>query len=221
MSDIAAKSVFLVALGDEAAKLHPRVLRYVTGPLEPGVVGVGRGVFEVAGSRLGRLNLLARPFVGPELLVTTRERDVPFTVRNTPVPGGGAGEHGAGKPGAVGELRAIRTFEFSGGSQSFVDVLRPGHDPGTLQNVLGCAGRVELELVCGVTDEGFLSLQSRRAWLRLAGLRIPLPGVLSVRADVVDGYEEVTGRQTIRATVTNPIMGTVLEYRGSFLYDFE
>lgn len=211
MSDTAARSVFLAALGSEAARLHPNVLRYVTGPAEPGVIGVGEGVFDIAGSRLGRLNLLARPVVGPDLLVTTHERDVPFTVRNTPVPD----ERG------VGELRAIRTFEFRGGPQSFVDILRPGAAPGTLQNILGRARRVELELECGVTPEGFLSLRSRRAWLRLLGMHIPLPGILSVRADVVDGYDEATGRQTIHATVKNPIMGTVLEYRGSFLYRFE
>lgn len=204
-------SVFLAALGDDAAKLHPCVLRYVTGPAEPGVVGVGEGVFEVAGSRLKRLNLLARPVVGSQLLVTAHERDVPFTVRNTPVR----------DKTTAGELHAIRTFGFRGGDQSFVDVLRPGALPGTLQNVLGRARRVELELLAGVTPEGFLSLRSRRAWLRVVGLRIPLPGVLSVRADVVDGYDDATGRQTIHATVKNPIMGTVLEYRGSFLYRFE
>lgn len=210
MSD-APQSVFLQALGVESERLHPNVLRYVTGPVDAGVVGVGRGVFDVAGSRLGRLNLLARPVVGSELLVTAHERTVPFVVRNTPVPGAGPS----------GELCAIRTFEFRGGPQSFVDVLRPGAEPGTLQNVLGKAGRVELELKCGVTDRGFLNLKSRRAWLRIAGLRIPLPGLLSVQADVIDGYDDATERHTIHATVTNPIMGTVLEYRGSFLYDFE
>lgn len=207
----APQSVFVQALGVESGRLHPNVLRYVTGPGDAGVIGVGRGVFDVAGSRLGRLNLLARPIVGSELLVTAHERNVPFIVRNTPVPGAGSS----------GALCAIRTFEFRRGPQSFVDVLRPGAAPGTLQNVLGKAGRVELELSCGVTDRGFLSLTSRRAWLRIAGLRIPLPGVLSVRAEVIDGYDEASERHTIHATVTHPILGTVLEYRGSFLYGFE
>lgn len=210
MSD-APQSVFVQALGVESERLHPSVLRYVAGPGDAVAAGVGRGVFDVAGSRLGRLNVLARPIVGPELLVTAHERNVPFIVRNTPVPG----------PGLRGALSAIRTFEFRGGPQSFVDVLRPGAEPGTLQNVLGRAGGVELELSCGVTDRGFLRLTSRRAWLRIAGIRVPLPGLLSVRAEVIDGYDEVSERHTIHAMVTNPIMGTVLEYRGSFLYDFE
>ena len=56
------------------------------------------------------------------------------------------------------------------------------------------------------------------AWLRLAGLRIPLPRVLSVRVEVTDGFDTATGRQTVAARAANPLLGTVLEYRGSFVW---
>lgn len=206
----APRSVFLIALGDTAEQLHPAVRRYVAGPEQPGEVGVGEGVFEVAGSRFGKWNLLLRPFVGKHLLVSSRETDVPFTVVNRPE-----------APPKSPALYATRTFRFRDGEQAFTDVLVPATEPHTLRNRLGDSKRVELELRCWVSGDGHLRLSSRRAWLRLGRLAVRLPRLLGVQVDVQDGFDEGTGRQTIVATVRNPIMGTVLEYRGSFVYHYE
>lgn len=199
-------SVFLGALGAEASRLHPEVRRYAAGSgLVGGAVEV-LGEFEVAGSRLRWLNLLARPFVGPHLFVTAFERQVPFRVVNTV-----AWEAGAG----LG-LQAERIFHFGAGDQRFVDVLLPGETPGTLRNRLGSARRVELELRCSVTAAGHLRLVSERAWLRFGRVRLRLPALLSVKADVVDGYDDAAQRNIVEARVRSPLLGTVLEYRGSF-----
>lgn len=208
-SPVPGGSVFLRALGDEAAKLHPEVLRYVSGS---GVVGQAvslDGVFDVAGSRLGMLNYLVRPVVGPGLLITAFERGVAFRVENRPgwEPRSGARELG---------LHAERVFKFRRGEQRFVDVLLAGDAPGTLRNLLGERRRVELELHCSATDSGRLRLESGRAWLRFGRLRLRLPHLFSVHAVVEDGYEEPTGRNTVDARVRSPLLGTILEYRGSF-----
>ena len=205
------RSVFLAALGADAERLRPEVLRYVAGPPAGARVGIGEGVFEVAGSRFSGLTRLARPVVGPQLLVTAHERDVPFRIENRPAP----------SPDGRVELRAERWFRFSSGEQRFVDVLRVGSAPGTLRNLLGAARRVELELRCDVTPRGHLRMRSERAWLRAGRLRLPLPRPLSVRAEVEDGYDETAGRHTIRASVRNPIVGLVMEYRGWFSYRYE
>lgn len=202
----ARPSVLLAALGDDARRLRPECLDYAAGPGE-GVV-IGEGVFARAGSRFGRLGLLARPFVGPRLLVTGCERDVPFRVVNRAVEA----------PDGTLELHAERTFRFARGEQTFVDLLRAGEDPGTLLNPLGDARRVELVLRVGVTPDGRLHLRSERARLRLGRWRIPLPGPLSVQVGVFDGYDERAGRQTVAARARNPLLGTVLEYRGSFTW---
>ena len=203
------RSVFLEAMGSQAELLHPKVREYAEGPGgvegERGVV-VGEGVFRVAGSRFGRLNLIARPFVGPELLMTRYGHDVPFFVRN---------EQSLTPDGAT-KLTATRVFCFEGGEQRFVDELFVGPDRGTLTNVLGGAGRVELRLRCSATDRGELVLWSERAWLRLAGLRLRLPSFASVSVHVLHGYDERGGLQTVAARVRNPLLGTVLEYEGSF-----
>ncbi|WP_197517408.1 DUF4166 domain-containing protein [Microbacterium karelineae] len=196
-------SIFLTALGDEAAVLRPEVARYAAGTGGGDVIG--EGIFEVAGSRLGRLGMLLRPIVGPRLLLTARGRDVPFRVVNRP---------------RAGEIHAERTLDFASGPQTFADVLRPGA-PGTLVNLLGDARRIELRLRCSATGEGHLRLVSDRCWLRLGRLRLRLPGPIGVRVDVEDGFDDATGRQTVRARAWNPILGTVIEYRGSFLWRVE
>ena len=201
-----ARSVFLAALGDDAARLRPECRRYAEGPGDGTVVG--EGVFEVAGSRFGRLGLIARPVAGPRLLMTAHGRDVPFRVEN---------RMRLARDGSQ-ELHAVRVFRFADGEQSFVDLLRTGDEPGTLVNVLGAARRVELLLRCDVTEEGHLRLRSERAALRLGRFRVRLPRLLSVRVEVVDGFDDATGRQTVRAEARNPLLGTVLEYRGSFLW---
>ncbi|PII95966.1 hypothetical protein BMH32_08475 [Leucobacter sp. OLJS4] len=203
-------SVFLRALGSETERLRPEVASYVAGPPAPGLVGIGTGIFEIAGSRYGRWNLLARLVVGPEVLITAQERDVPFEVVNRP----------ARAPGGGPELRAERFFLFSTGTQGFSDVLRATGEPGILRNLLGPKRRLELRLRCGVTESGHLSLRAERSWLRLWRFRIPLPAALTVSVDLEDGYDAVAERQTIRAKVSNPILGTVLEYRGSFTYRY-
>lgn len=198
--------MFLTALGAEAARLRLEVLHYAEGPGDE--TGIGEGVFEVAGSRWRWLGLAVRPFVGPSLLVTRYERDVPFRLENR------------GRTASSGdpELHAVRDFRFRYGGQRFIDVLRPGLVPGTIQNLLGRAGRVEIRLRCEVTAEGHLVLRSDRVWFRFGRLRIRLRGPLGIRAEVENGFDEATERHTVRSVARNPILGTVLEYRGSFSY---
>lgn len=148
------------------------------------------------------LDVLVRLTVGPGLLVTKFGRDVPSTVRNTPVRA--AGE--------VGALHAIRTLMFASGQQLFVDLLllgaAQGDDSHTLRNVVGRASRVEMELLCGVTDDRGSHLTSRRAWIRIARLRMPLPRLLTVQVNAFDGYDGATRRQTVSAAVRTRCLGS-------------
>ncbi|WP_162893297.1 DUF4166 domain-containing protein [Microbacterium halotolerans] len=198
------RSVLLAALGPAADALRPEVAQYAAGPGDG--VAVCDGVFAVAGSRWGRLGLLARPFVGSHLMITSYGADVPFHVENRL-------EQGVD---GVAELHATRTFRFAQRTETFVDVLRVGEQPGTLVNRLGAAQRVELTLRCEATPEGHLRLRSERAVLKLGRLRISLPGLFSVSVQVEDGFDDDTGCQTVRALARNPLLGTVLTYRGSF-----
>lgn len=204
-----SESVFLRALGSDADKLHPAVFRYAAVPGALGELGSGHGTFEVAGSRFGRWNLLAQLVVGPGCLVTEHAEKVPFAVESRPR---------RVADSAYLALETERVFHFDSGSQRFADTLRVGAVHGELMSQLGERGRLELSLRASVSAEGWLRLDSDRAWVRILGLRIRIPRIFSVVVETETGYEEATGKLTIASEARSPILGTVLEYRGTFAY---
>lgn len=193
--------VFLDALGGDAERLHPEILAQYRAPV---AAGHAEGVFAVAGSRFGRAAALARPIVGPGLLVPTTGRDVPFVLRTV----SGRAETGRAT------LDSTREFLFPGRTARIVDRLTVSVRPGLVRNLLGARGRVELIEECSVTPEGFLRMRTVRVALRLFGRRVALPGLLGVRVDLVDGWDAEHHRRTIDMRAVNPVLGTVLEYRG-------
>ncbi|WP_136044441.1 DUF4166 domain-containing protein [Microbacterium sp. K41] len=193
--------VLLDALGAEAERLHPELLASFR---RPSAVGHAEGVFTIAGSRFGRWSALARPVVGPRLLVTARGRAVPFTLMTV----------SGRSPSGRATLDSVRVFGFSRGAQEIADRLTVSVRPGLVRNLLGSRGRVELIEACSVTPEGFLRMSTVRVALRLCGRRVALRGPLGVHVDLVDGWDEEHRRRTIDMRAVNPVLGTVLEYRG-------
>lgn len=193
--------VFLDALGADAERLHPEILAQYRAPV---AAGHAEGVFAVAGSRFGRAAGLVRPIVGPGLLVPTSGRDVPFVLRTA------SGRTETGRA----TLDSIREFRFPGRTARIVDRLTVSVRPGLVRNLLGARGRVELIEECSVTAEGFLRMRTIRVALRLFGRRFALPGPLGVRVDLIDGWDAEHRRRTIDMRAVNPLLGTVLEYRG-------
>lgn len=198
--------VFLQALGADAAHLHPELRRQMGEHVQ---VLAAQGVFAVAGSRFRGLNALARLVVGAGAVVTRFERDVPFTIVTT----------ASTDPLGRAVLDSRRQFAFRRGAQPIVDRLTVSSRPGLVRNLLGVSGRIELIEECGVTDDGFLRMTTRRVALRLRGRRIALRGVLRVDVSVVDGWDADEQRRTIEMRATNPLVGTVLEYRGWYRLD--
>lgn len=198
---IARGEVFLKALGEDAQRLHPQILAQMQS-----VVPLDRveGVFDVAGSRFGRLSALALPVVGPQMMVTRFARDVPFALSMR------AGRDTLGRP----ILDTTREFRFPGATQRITDRLTVSAVPGLVRNLLGAQGRVELIEECSVTDQGALRMQTRRIALRLGGRRFALRGIVGISVDLEDGWDEAHARRTISMRARHPVLGTVLEYRG-------
>ena len=205
---IAHGEVFLAALGEDAHRLHPEILAALRAT---DTQRVAHGVFEVAGSRFRRLGALAWPVVGPDAVVTRFERDVPFVVRTR------SGTDAAGR--AI--LDTTREFRFRGGVQRIRDRLTVSVRPGLVRNLLGVAGRVELIEECIVSEHGSLRMRTRRAAIRVAGRRIALPRLFRVDVRVEDGWDAAACRRTITLRARNPILGTVLEYRGWYRFDVD
>lgn len=79
----------------------------------------------------------------------------------------------------------------------------------TLVDTIGRGGAIEVELLPSVEDGG-LKLASRGQWLRVLGVRIPLPRWVAGSAVVLE-REEPGGRITLRLTLRHPWLG---EYAG-------
>lgn len=198
---IAQGEVFLRALGDRVDALHPELRAQMRAE---GAEARAEGVFAVAGSRFGRLTALARPFVGRRMLVTRHGGDVPFTLTTRSA------------TDALGRatLDSERAFRFPSGTQFISDRLTVSVHAGLVRNLLGARGRVELIEECSVTDEGFLRMRTQRIALRIGGRRVALRGILGIHVDLVDGWDTENARRTIDMRAVNPLVGTVLEYRG-------
>ncbi|MEV8251954.1 DUF4166 domain-containing protein [Microbacterium sp. NPDC076768] len=201
MTSVARGAVFLAALGDDAVRLHPEIRAQMQVVADS---DTAEGVFEIAGSRFGRLAWCAAPVVGPGLLVTRRERNVPFSITTV------AAQTRSGRV----SLDTAREFRFRAVTQHITDRLTITARPGIVHNVMGARGRVQLLEHCSVTAEGALRMRTHAVSLKLGRVRIALRGILRVDVDLVDGWDEELRRRTINMRATNPLLGTVLEYRG-------
>lgn len=190
-------SVYRRVLGAELDELAPELRPYFDGGQR---VGVGSGVFDVAGSPLRILKPVLAFMAWQRILFPSYARNVPFNVVNTPTADGGLG--------------AVRTFHFVGRDRVLQDEMRvvDGH----LHDFLGRRGGFEVRLELTVTD-GRMRLRSDRQWLHLAGVRLRIPALATVTVDEswADGCQHVDVR------LHTPLLGDWFRYAGHFTYGYE
>lgn len=192
-------SVYERVLGARLDALDPGLRRYF-GAIPPGSVGVGTGVFVVAGSRLRWLRPVWAFLGWRRVLFAEHGRDVPFTVLNTPQPDG--------------SLTAERTVVFEGRRRVMVDRMRV--ENGALVDRIGRRGGLEATLDATVAA-GELRLASRRVALRLGAVRIPFTRLAAVTVRERAAARPAQG-QSVDVRLTTPILGEVFRYAGTFTY---
>lgn len=196
-----AGSVTQRVLGDRFAGLDPRLQRYFSLPPD-GMVGEGSGVYSVAGSRHRWLRPVWSWLAWRRVLFPEFGYDVPFRVVNTPL--------------ADGSLRGERSFAFPEVERIMVD--RMFVVGGCLHDRLGRRGGLEVRLALSV-DGGELRMRSERLWIRLAGVRIPLPpvAVVTLREQAIESGPHGTQRVDVR--IRSALLGELFRYTGEFAYD--
>lgn len=194
MQTVTAESVYQRVVRGEWDSLDPRLRAYF-GPVPSGSIGVGRGTYDVAGSRIHLLRPVFSLTARVGILFPEVGRDVPFTVRNALQPDG--------------SVIATRTFAFPHGTRIMRDTLLI-HEGRLVER----AGRLELTLDASIVDGG-MRLVSRRLHLRLGALRLPLPPVARVTVD-----ERGDGdAQRVDVRVSSPFVGEIFRYAGTFTYE--
>ncbi|OIH95120.1 DUF4166 domain-containing protein [Curtobacterium sp. MCBA15_001] len=156
----------LSAAPDVLARLHPRLRTYF-GPVPPGHVGRGEGVFSVVGTPRRWLWPVLACFARDAVMFPVWERDVSFTVENRPV----TVRRGRTGQEAHPAVRAHRTFHFRAGDRTMVDAITA--EPTGLVDHLGRHGRVSAQLRVAVDasgpDAGALRLVSTHVSFRALG----------------------------------------------------
>lgn len=207
-------SVYQLAMGADFALLQPELQEYFSlaagsGPTAAGgpAIGLGTGIFDVAGGPRPVLRPLLRLAGRDHALFPEYQRDVPFSIENR------AHLDAAGRPA----LTAVRTIDFDGGTRTMQDTT-VWQDAAGLTDVLGRSGTVRTDLACSVGADGRMRLVSRRTSLGAGRIRLGLPGLLEAAAFTEQWWDRPEGRFRIRTKVLQRQMGTVLEYQGSFSY---
>lgn len=202
---------------DVLARLHPRLRTYF-GPVPPGHVGRGEGVFDVVGTPRRWLWPVLAVFARDSVMFPVWERDVPFTVENRPTRvrcGSGVSLE------ARVAVRAHRTFRFRSGSRTMVDAITA--EPDGLVDHLGRHGRVSARLRAQVDadgpDAGALRLVSTRVTFRALGRDLRLPAALSPRVTLTERFDDEADLQRVSLVLAAPVLGTLYRYEGAFRYE--
>jgi hypothetical protein len=190
------QSVYERVLGSDFELLAPELRAYFSGGHG---VGVGSGVFEVAGCRLAIFRPVLAYLARQRILFPEFARDVPFDIVNTPT--------------ATGEVDALRTFHLPARDRPLEDTMRV--IDGQLHDFMGNKRGFEVRMALAITD-GFLTMRSDRQWVRILGARVRIPQL----ATVTVSESWLNGHQHVDVRLRTPVIGEWFRYAGSFTYSY-
>ncbi|WP_033341710.1 DUF4166 domain-containing protein [Catenuloplanes japonicus] len=193
-------SIFERALGDDFARLHPR-MRERFGEHRG---CVGNGVMD----RIWRGPAFVTPFLHlgtlRHVLFPETGAAVPFTIENYTY------DDSYGRP----TLTFVRTFEVAPGRRRRFDATMVWSERRqVLVDYLGTHQHIAVDLHLSVDETGGLHLRSGEQRFR-GGVRCPR--ILSGEARVHEWYDDEADRFRIEVTVTNRRFGPIFGYSGGF-----
>jgi hypothetical protein len=203
----AGGSIFRRALGADFDRLHPRLRERFDVSAATGAACVGTGLMH----RVWRGRSFVAPFLrlgaARHILFPETGTDIPFTVENYPYLDGSGRE----------AVTFVRTFEVAPGRRRRFDATMVwSATRGGIVDFLGTHHHLAVDLAVRVDRHGGLRLRSGEQRLAERGVRCRLPGALTGAADVHEWFDDGAGRFRIEVRVTNPRLGPVFGYSGSF-----
>ncbi len=200
-------SIFRRALGADFDRLHPQVGRRFDVSADRATACIGVGVMDEVWHGKGIVVPFLRFGARHNLLFPEKGTDIPFTM-----------EYYAYRDCFGREVvRFVRTFDVSRGRRRRFDgtIVYSERRAGVV-DYLGTHQRLAVDLRASVDDRGAMVLQSGVQRFRAGPLDCRLPAGLTGRGHVREWYDEETERLRIQVTVSNPLVGPVFGYRGSY-----
>ncbi|WP_406673744.1 DUF4166 domain-containing protein [Nonomuraea sp. N2-4H] len=198
-------SIFQRALGTRFDRLHPQLQRRFGVGLDSGEACIGTGVM----NRVWNAGLIVRPFLAlgsrRKILATDTGRDVPFRIENYPY----ADSYGRET------VTFVRTFPRS----RFDATMIYDEERGEIVDYLGTHQHLAVPLALSVDDRGGLIIRSGPQRL-LGPLVLPVPAAATGTAVVTEHYDDQAERFRVAVTVTNPLLGRIFGYWGSFTVSY-
>lgn len=193
------------ALGESIRGLAPAVRDHILQP--PGTVVTYRGRMRVTreGGWRGRLTgwLLHLGAIARFMFPDTGD-DVDFEIEHA------VHRHDDGSL----SMSWIRTYRFANTTRRFDAVMRFHPNLGPIVNWYGCWGCLQVEL-CPRVDGDAIVVVSRRKWVRLGPLRIPIPGLLKGRPHVRE-QQTANGDLHITVIIRNTLLRRIFGYEGIY-----
>jgi hypothetical protein len=195
-------SIFQRALGPDFARLHPELQRRFGVGLDSGEACIGEGVMH----RVWNAGLAVRPFLSlgslRNILVTDTGRDVPFRIENYPYTDSYGRE----------TVTFVRTFPLS----RFDATMIYDEAGARVVDYLGTHQHLATPLALSVDERGGLVIRSGPQRLLEGPLAVRIPAAATGTALVTEQYDDRAGRFRIAVTVSNPLLGRIFGYWGSF-----
>lgn len=205
-----AYSMFHRALGRDFGRLHPELRRRFGVGLDSGEACVGTGTMDRIWRGTPRTRLLLKPFLAVgdrrNVLLDATGTDVPFRIDNHPYLDGYGRE----------TVTFVRTFQFPDRPRRFDATMVFSEQRNCVVDYLGTHQHLAVDLWFAATRGGALEIRSGafRLYEGPFGVRLPRPVV--GQAVVRESFDDSTGRFRIRVRVTNPVLGPLFGYEGSF-----
>ena len=201
-------SIFEHALGDDFARMHPRLQKRFGMGLDSGYASVGTGTM----SRVRRGPWWTVPFlhIGKirNILIPDTGSNVPFTIENYPYV----------DPFGRETITFVREYRVRARPSRF-DATMVLHN-GEVLDYLGTHQHLAVELDLTVEDDGSLLLRSgaQRFYEGPFGFRFPM--LFSGRALLRERFDDEIGRYRISLEVHNSVFGFLFGYDGVFDCEF-
>jgi len=202
----ALQSIYTRALGKDFAKLHPKIQRRFGFSSNDGIASIGTGLMEkVWYSKWYTLPFL---YIGTwrNILFPQRGRQIPFTIENY------AYKDSFGRE----TVTWVRTYHFPNKMRRFDATMIYSEQKGRIIDYLGTYQHLAVDIQMEPTPSGALKLRSGAQYFYEGPIAFAFPMLLSGYADVVEAYDEDTGKFRIDVTVRNPVFGPIFGYSGSF-----